>query len=86
MVFTAGMIASGDDFCTTALAGVQTFDAFTPDNDPYDEHDYGSFVQGEDRITWKIDYYDRSLCYGSKNPADPEQTTRVLTIMLAHEY
>lgn len=37
-------------------------------------------------IFWKIDYYDRKVEFGSENPADPAQTTRVLTLMLAQEY
>jgi hypothetical protein len=42
-------------------------------------------ISGE-RVFWKIDYYDKSLEYGSEDPADPEQTMRVMTIMLASEY
>jgi hypothetical protein len=69
-----------------ALQAVQAFDAFTPENDPYGERDFGSFELQGHRILWKIDYYNLSLDGGSENPADPEVTTRVLTIMLAEEY
>ncbi|MEQ8826157.1 MAG: DUF3768 domain-containing protein, partial [Parvibaculum sp.] len=62
------------------------FDDFTPDNDPHGEHDFGSVRIDENAIFWKIDYYDRSMEAGSPDPADPEVTTRVLTIMLADEY
>ncbi|MEQ1708542.1 MAG: DUF3768 domain-containing protein [Terricaulis sp.] len=34
----------------------------------------------------EIDCYNKSLRYGSDDPADPAVTTRVLTIMLASEY
>lgn len=65
---------------------VETFDGFTPDNDPHGEHDFGAFEHEGERIFWKIDYYAPDMLHGSENPADPKQTVRVLTIMLASEY
>jgi hypothetical protein len=65
---------------------VETFDAFTPENDPYGERDCGLFEEQGHRVLWKIDYYDRSLMSHSADAADPQQTTRVLTIMLASEH
>ena len=65
---------------------VRDFSSFTEDNDPYGEHDFGSFEHDGMKIFWKIDYYDSKVEYGSEDPADPSQTTRVLTIMLAEEY
>jgi hypothetical protein len=65
---------------------VETFNGFTPDNDPYGERDFGSFDQNGHKVFWKIDYYDRTLRAGSDDPADPKKTKRVLTIMLAEEY
>ena len=61
---------------------VETFDAFTPDNDPHGERDFGAFEHNGQRIFWKIDYYDTTLTKGSEDPSDPKQTVRVLTIML----
>ena len=68
------------------LAKVRDFSAFTPDNDPHKERDFGAFDHRGTRYFWKIDYYDRALKWGSEDPSDPEQTTRVLTIMEASEY
>jgi hypothetical protein len=65
---------------------VELFDNFSPDNDPHGERDFGSIEHEGNRIFWKIDYYDKSMSKGSENPADPKQTSRVLTIMLASEY
>ena len=62
------------------------FSEFTPDNDPHGEHDFGSFTLVGREFFWKIDYHDRDMIHGSQDPADPEKTTRVLTIMLASEY
>ena len=59
---------------------------FTNDNDPHGEHDFGSFeIEGETYF-FKIDYYALDMDGGSEDPADPEKTTRVLTIMRADEY
>jgi len=78
---------------------VETFDAFTPDNDPYGERDFGAIYQGmggvwstlrpvdvSETVFRKIDAYDRELRFGSEDSADPAVTRRVLTIMLASEY
>ena len=81
-----GIFALDCDDRDAILEKVRTFDAFTEDNDPHGEHDFGAFDFKGERIFWKIDYYDAACKYGSENPADPAQTTRVLTIMLAEEY
>lgn len=65
---------------------VETFSDFGEGNDPYGERDFGAFEHNGQRVFWKIDYYAPDLMHGSENPADPRQTVRVLTIMLAHEY
>lgn len=65
---------------------VETFSDFSPGNDPHGERDFGAFQHAGKRIFWKIDYYAPDMQHGSENPADPRQTVRVLTIMLASEY
>ena len=80
----AGRLMLGDQ--SAIRERVELFDAFTPDNDPHQERDFGSFDQAGQTIFWKIDYYDPTLTYGSEDPSDPRQTVRVLTIMLAAEY
>ena len=66
--------------------GALTFSAFTPENDPHGEHDFGSFALAGRKLFFKIDYFDATMQFGSEDPADPAKTTRVLTIMLAEEY
>ena len=69
------------------LNRVKNFKKFNIDNDPYGEHDFGSFVDEEDnKIFWKIDYYDKTMKNGSNDPSNEELTTRVITIMKAEEY
>ena len=68
------------------LSQVKGFKAFTDDNDPHGEHDFGTVTLENQTFFWKIDYYGLDLECGSEDPADPAQTTRVLTIMRADEY
>lgn len=83
---TIGVRSLADEAVTVAIDRVRRFDAFTADNDPHGEHDFGSFDLSGNRLFWKIDYYDRQLKHGSPDPTDASVTARVLTIMLASEY
>lgn len=86
VMMTPGVDELPDCVKAEVITRVRTFKAFTADNDPHDEHDFGSFDLVGRKFFWKLDYYDRELKHGSENPADPDQTVRVLTIMLAGEY
>ncbi len=68
------------------IVAIRSFDAFDNANDPHGEHDFGAFKFDGQRLFWKIDYYAPDMMHGSEDPADIEQTVRVLTIMLAEEY
>jgi hypothetical protein len=83
---TRGLIEKGADFIAKATAAVRGFDAFTNDNDPWQEHDCATLEVDGERVMFKIDCYDLDMQYGSPYPADPNVTRRVLTIMLAEEY
>lgn len=85
-MMTAGVMAQGPEFMMRAVIMVQTYSAFDESNDPYGEHDFGAFELAGKRLFWKIDYYDLDLRYGSNDPADPNVTRRVLTLMMASEY
>ena len=84
LMITAGIQALGG--IEDIISKVQSFDDFTDTNNPYQEHDFGSFEFAGKRIFWKFDYYDQSMTAASPNPADLSITERVLTIMLAEEY
>ena len=84
VVITQGVQAMED--VPDLLDQVRWYDAFTPDNDPYGEHDFGSFRYGGETVFWKWDYYDVDMGMHSPDPSDATVTTRVITIMLADEY
>ena len=77
VMMTAGVNALSADTVARALAMTREFNAFTADNDPHKEHDFGNFEIADQKFFWKIDYYDKSLEYGSEDPANPDITTRV---------
>ena len=83
---TEGIMSHGASFSSEVVQSVAAYDAFDEHNDPHGEHDFGAFDQNGERIFWKIDYYSPNLQSGSEDPTNPAVTTRVLTIMLAHEY
>ncbi len=90
---TQGILHLPDFLMLPVIERVRTFDAFTPDNDPHDEHDFGAFTIEGHKVFWKIDYYSLDAegeldCDAgrSEDPSDPAKTARVLTIMLAEEY
>jgi len=83
---TRGVADRGEVFIAQALAQVCAFDAFTEDNDPYGERDFGSFDLEGAKLFWKVDYYHPTLTEASPDPADQARTVRVLTVMLANEY
>ena len=85
-VLTAGVSALGTEAQTALLSLVQTFEAFTSDNDPHGEHDFGAIDHAGVSYFWKIDYYDLAGRFASPDAASPAVTRRVLTIMRADEY
>lgn len=69
------------------LRALAAFDDFNEDCDPYGERDFGIFQFGGAELMWKIDYYgDAGHRFGSSDPANPDLTWRVLTILLVSEY
>jgi hypothetical protein len=86
VVMTQGVSEMPMDTKACILLAVQSFKEFSADNDPHGEHDFGSFELAGETYFFKVDYYSPDLKGGSEDPADPEKTTRVLTIMRADEY
>jgi hypothetical protein len=102
VVATVGFRSLSDADQSRVRELIETFDAFTDDNDPHGERDFGCIYQlgggrwtaerprvredERERVFWKLDYYDRDLQFASEDAADPAVTRRVLTIMLADEY
>jgi hypothetical protein len=85
-LITAGVAALGAEAVARIVKTIAVYDDFCHANDPYEEHDFGSFQVDGHKLFFKIDYYDKSRSYHSPDPSDPSVTKRVITIMLAEEY
>ena len=85
-VMTTGIAALGAEAVARIVKTVEVYDDFCHANDPYEEHDFGSFETDGHTIFFKIDYYDPTLTVHATDPSDPVVTKRVITIMLAEEY
>jgi len=86
VIITAGVASLPPRDQALLRTKVARFNAFTPDNDPHGEHDFGAIDHAGTRFFWKIDYYDLAMQMHSPDPANPEVTLRVLTVMRADEY
>ena len=74
VMMTVGVAALPDIVRANALVAVAHFDRFTADNDPYGEHDFGSFELVGRKFFFKIDCYDENMEFGSEDPADSKKT------------
>lgn len=85
-LITPGVVGLGPGAMAETIKAVQAFDEFSVENDPHNEHDFGSVQVMDETLFWKIDYLDNDRVYGSPDPSNPDLTERILTVMLASEY
>ena len=86
LVMTCGVAALGIDAQLELTRRVATFDGFNGDSDPQGWHEMGVIDLDGTTVWFKVDLYDVDYQYGSPEPSDPEQTRRVLTLLLPSEY
>jgi hypothetical protein len=82
-LITAGIAALGAEAVARIVKTIAVYDDFCHANDPYEEHDFGSFEVDGQTIFFKIDLYEEP---GVKSANGEPVVTRALTIMLAEEY
>ena len=70
-VMTTGVAALGAEAVARIVKTIEVYDNFCHANDPYEEHDFGSFEADGHTIFFKIDYFDSALTLHSPDPSDP---------------
>jgi hypothetical protein len=58
VLVTRGIEALGPERMAEIMAAVARFDAFTPDNDPHNEHDCAILEAAGEQIMFKVDLYE----------------------------
>ncbi len=86
IVLTASVAELPDMVKATVLQMVAEFKDFNEENDPFEEHDYGSFDHCNREFFFKIDYWFPDINIRSEDPADPTVTKRVLTVGLSIDW
>ena len=86
IMLTIGIRSLETSQIANIMQAIANFSQFTPRNDPHSEHDCATLEVEGIHILWKIDYYDESLSLHSPDPADPNVTVRILTVMTVDEY
>lgn len=88
MIVLTGALAQMDGpLRTAAVINAAGFDAFSEDNNPQGEHDFGQLTILAEQIMFKLDcYYDLDLKTSSEEPSNPEMTRRVMSLFLASDY
>ena len=85
-VMTRGVAALGIDAQLALTRRVAAFDTFNTDCDPQGWYEMGVIDLDGTTVWFKVDLYDVNYTYGSPEPSDPQQTRRVLTLLLPSEY
>jgi hypothetical protein len=70
-VMTCGVAALGPEAVARIVTTIEVYDDFCHANDPYEEHDFGSFETDGHTIFFRIDYFDPTLTADSHDPSDP---------------
>lgn len=86
VVCTKGILGLETDMIAHIGDAVQNFEDVNEDNDPYGEHDCAVVIVGDQKIIFKIAYFDPTMMFHSDDATNPTTTKRVMTIMLASEY
>jgi hypothetical protein len=83
---TSGVAVLPDNEREALFEAIMAFRDFTPDNDPYGEHDFIPVEYGGVKYYAMFAYYDLEMKNRSIDPDDPSKALRIFKIMRADEW